>query len=279
MKRVRRNIRGERGFTLVELLSATAISAILIMSLNTVLYNAFNMRDRSYETAYNTSAQLYAVSVMKRDFKAMLPPGEGVAGDLVGEDVGGRGMPIAQIEFYAASGAFDSSQPWSDVQRVEYTLKEIPGLQQSGLEKDETLYLVRSVEQNLLAFSEEEAVYQPLLADVSGLMISYYDGDSWSDSWDSSELSEEEESELLPQAVRVQILITKPHDESAAETGQNQEQLERIEFIVPITVQAITQPEETDEEAEEPAANETPGGENNNNTNNNGGQNPGGGGR
>ncbi|MDP8243365.1 MAG: type II secretion system protein GspJ [Candidatus Hinthialibacter antarcticus] len=268
MKRVKRNIPGERGFTLIELLSATAISAILIISLNTVLYNAFNMRDRSYESVSRTSAQQYAVSVMKRDLKQMLPPSEALESEIIGEDIGGRDMPISQLEFYTTSGAFDSSQPWSDVQRVEYTLKEIPAMYESGVGPEDSLYLVRSIEQNVLAQTDDEPPVQALLADVRGFMVSYYDGESWSETWDSSEMAEDdEETALLPQAVRVQLILAKPSDEAAVDVNLKQQPLEQIEFLVPITMQSITQPEEDEETAETASSdgeNNNPNSENNN---------------
>ncbi|MGI6456913.1 MAG: type IV pilus modification PilV family protein [bacterium] len=40
-----RTFRNRKGFTLIEVLVAAVISAILILSLNTLLYNALHLRD------------------------------------------------------------------------------------------------------------------------------------------------------------------------------------------------------------------------------------------
>ncbi len=274
MKTNRPAAHSQSGFTLIELLSAAAISAILILSLNTVLYNAFNLRDSSVESSNKTSAQLYAVNLMTRDFKHMLPPGEGLAGDVFGEDLGGRSMPISVVEFFTSNGAIEPSEPWGDIQFVEYSLKEITALETEETRNDNVYYLVRSVEQNILSYTEEEPAYQPVLANVKGFLVSYYDGEVWADYWDSGEI-DEEETERLPQAVRVQILIEDKKDGSSIAAQSNQQRLEQIEFIVPITTQSITQPEDEQDEQEA-------GAEENNQENqdpNNDGQNQGGGGR
>lgn len=279
----KRRIDRESGFTLIELLSATAISAILILSLNTVLYNAFNMRDDSYDSVSRYSAQQYAVNIMKRDFKNMLPPSESLVGDLIAENAGGRNMPITQIEFYTTSGAMNDSGPWGDVQKVEYTVKEIPGLRPEDDDSSkEHLFLVRSVEPNVLTETENDPTYAPLLTDVAGFSVYFYDGSSWTETWDSSELSEsaseEEEAVLLPEAVRVQILVYKHPEDREKQNARDANTIEQIEFIVPITTKSITQPQEEEETSS--TSNDNSNGDNNGGQNpggdNNGGQNPGG---
>ncbi|MBZ0258792.1 prepilin-type N-terminal cleavage/methylation domain-containing protein [bacterium] len=285
MKKQNDRIGRASGFTLIELLTVTAISAILILSLNTVLYNAFNMRDNAYNSVSRYSAQQYAVNVMKRDFKNMMPPTENLIGDLIAEDAGGRNMPITQIEFYTTSGAMNDSGPWGDVQKVEYTVREIPGLRPEDDDSNrDYLFLVRSVEQNVLSETEEDPKYTPLLTDVAGFSVYFYDGSSWTETWDSSALSEsaseseDEETELLPEAVRVRIMVYKHPEDIEKQGARNANNIETIEFIVPITIKSITQPDEEEETNSDNGDNSggDTGGDNPGGDNNNGGQNPGG---
>ena len=83
-----------------------------------------------------------------------------------------------------------------DLQQVEYFVAANPdaGGHDAGI-------LVRTVDRNLLAETRDVPPKEPLLTDVSGIEVSFYDGQTWTDTWEVTE-----EAPTLPQAIRVRIL-------------------------------------------------------------------------
>ena len=93
------------------------------------------------------------VTFLKRDLQCVVTPTNGTSKVLSGGFRAGDGLtsagvsdPVA-IEMFTATGALSDSQPWGDIQRVTYELKNPADASAPG--KD----LYRSVLRNLLAAS------------------------------------------------------------------------------------------------------------------------------
>jgi general secretion pathway protein J len=183
------------GFTLIEVLIASTISAVLIVAMYAVFQGSLSLRESTYERVESALPRSYASQALRRDFAAMTPPSGILSGPLLGERNEENTRRTDSIEFYTASAAVATGEPWGDIQKVEYRLSDNePASAERGRD------FVRVVTRNLLATTIEEPPEQGLLTGVESLEFSYYDGDAWEDSWDST--AHQDES---PQAVRVRI--------------------------------------------------------------------------
>jgi len=219
-----------RGFTLMELLLAVAVFAIVLAALNTVYFAALRLRNRTQDGFDAALPVEQAVMTIKRDLAALRPPGSGpLAGQFqtttttnnntAMESVGVRLCP----DLYTGSGFIDEWTPFSEVQRVAYFLA-MPTNQSVGRD------LIRAVSRNLLPVNTDEVDRQFLLEGVQNAIFQYYDGSVWQDVWDSTTSSN------LPFAVRVQITMIPPDDTTGA-TALNRAP---IEFVVPIKTDVLT---------------------------------------
>ena len=83
----------------------------------------------------------------------------------------------------------------SEVQQVEYYIVTDAEAsdRRAGL-------LVRTVDRNLLAATREKPPEEVLLPGIESMEVSFYDGDSWKDSWEVTE-----DDATVPQAIRVRL--------------------------------------------------------------------------
>jgi prepilin-type N-terminal cleavage/methylation domain-containing protein len=239
--------RGRRAFTLLELLLATAIFAIVLVAINTVFYSALRLRDRTTAALAAELPVNQAMAVMRRDLAGTLPPGGTLAGDFKSgtgsSSVGNRnsssggttGAAMAQgstlsaaevgsLDFFTTGGALSETEPFGDVQEVNYQLVA-PADPLRALGRD----LVRTVNRNLLAISTPASQSQRLLGNVARLEFLFYDGSQWRNSWDTSNGDTN-----LPLAVRVRLLLARENP------GANDFNRQPMELLVPLVIQSGT---------------------------------------
>lgn len=207
------------GFTLLELLVAVAMFAIIALALHSVFFGALRLRERAHGT-FETRLQKDAVMEMiRKDLASTVAPVGILAGALTGEKGGTDGQRLDRLEFHTATGSVDDSSPWGDIQRVEYALVEpdTPGDQNEW-------HLVRNTTRNLLAPTEQEPEQQRLLRNISSLWLEYYDGEQWQDSWDSTARENE-----LPLAIRLQLQFLSVENRTPMP----------VELVVPVSVRAL----------------------------------------
>jgi type II secretion system protein J len=180
-------------FTLIELLIAVAISAIVLATISTLFFGALHLREKAAEAAEQTLPVDRAVAIMKRDLLAIVPPSGGLAGS-TGTDATTTGTTQpALLEIFSASGDVSADAPWGDIQKIDYML--LPPTNRTG---SAGLDLVRGVTRNLLATTPTPPEPHTLLSDVQTLRFNFYDGTNWNDTW-STTLSN------IPVAIRVSI--------------------------------------------------------------------------
>lgn len=219
-----------RAFTLMEILLALAVAAIILAVISTVYFNALQLRNRT-EQSYDDALPLqFALSVIKRDLLATMPPG----GTLVGEfqttpttessssmNLFPSGQQVSPF-IYTASGAIDESTPFADVQKVAYYL--VDPTNNNAVGRD----LIRVVSRNLLPANEEEATSQWLMGGIDSMDFQYYDGNSWINTWDSTTSSN------LPRGIKLQMVL-------APEKNRPNEYLQTpIEMVVPLLIQSVS---------------------------------------
>jgi type II secretion system protein J len=212
-------------FTLIEMVLAIGVAAIVLIAVNTVLFAALRLREATADTVDAASPIDQATTFLRRDLQCVVTPTNGTSKVLSGDfRVGnvtsdGVNEPVA-IEMFTATGALSDSSPWADIQRVTYELKDSTDRSATG--KD----LVRSVVRNLLTMTTPEVDDQLMLSGVASIKFSCYDGAQWQDTWDTTGVTSVNTN--LPLAVRVDIQMS----------GNNN--LQPIEMVVPIDSQART---------------------------------------
>jgi len=228
--------RGSAGFTLIEVLAATAMFAVLVGALYPVFHTAMRMREKAADVMEETLPRHYAAEVMKRDLRQVVAPVGILAGAFIGEKEEDGTCRRDRLEFHTASGAVGSKEPWGDVQRVAYYLAESPVSvsENKATENTEAYELVRAVTRNLLASTEEDPKEERLLKGVLSLAFAYYDGEVWQDSWDSTTVENE-----TPAAVRARIEFAP-----AAGNGREASPIEMV--VLPIAAKALTTEEDNE---------------------------------
>lgn len=206
------------GFTLLEVILAMAVGAIVILAIQTVFFGALRLRNTSQQRMDRELAIHRALEVIKKDVSGLMLPGGVLAADFqtstsytLNATVPGERI---SAEFFTNSGRIDASSPFADAQRVAYYLSPDP---QSG-----HFELVRSFSRNLLPVSEDQPEVQSLLPGVNSAFFDYFDGSGWTETWDSAVTS------TLPSAVRFTLQLA---EESATNTSST-----TVEVVFPISV-------------------------------------------
>ena len=107
----------------------------------------------------------------------------------------GSGEPVS-IEMFTATGELSDSEPWGDIQRVTYELRDpVSG----GNGKD----LIRSVTRNILSSTTPEVEDQWMMSGIQSVTFSCYDGAQWWNTWDTT--GQTSSNTNLPLAVRVDV--------------------------------------------------------------------------
>lgn len=203
-----------RAFTLVEMILAIGVAAIVLITINAVLFAALRLRDATTGVVDAAAPLDQTMTFLRRDLQCAVTPTNGTTKVLSGNfRVGnlnsvGVSEPVA-IEMFTATGALSASAPWGDIQRVTYGLK--PPADRAAAGKD----LVRSVARNLLTITTPEVEEQLMLSGVESIKFSCYDGAQWSDTWDTSGMTST--STNLPLAVRVDIQMSGNHNAGPVE--------------------------------------------------------------
>ena len=217
---------GRKAFTLIEVMLAVAIFAIVLAAINGVFYSALRLRYKASEAIEQSLPIQQTASIIKRDLQGLVAPGGTLAGPLqsgVATTSTGSGSSMDQqggTVIYTATGIIDETSPWANVQKVSYSLRQ-PLLQTSRGGKD----LVRLVTRNLLPIAQEEVEEQWLMGDVQQLQFYFYDGTGWRNTWDSTA-----ETSVLPKAIKVEIDLAQNDNTVKAP----------LELVVPVTVYVRT---------------------------------------
>jgi type II secretion system protein J len=192
----------QQGFTLIEMILAIGVAAIVIVTISSVFMAALRLRNDTQDFVDAATPVDQTLSIMKRDLACVVTPTNGttkvLSGDFrVGNVVStGSGEPVA-IEMFTTTGQMSEKQPWGDIQRVTYELRDPVTRNAAGKE------LVRSVTRNLLSSTPSTPDDEQMMGGVQSIAISCYDGVQWWNTWDTTGLTSANTN--LPVAVRVDI--------------------------------------------------------------------------
>ncbi len=214
-------------FTLIEMVLAIGVAAIVLIAVNAVLFAALRLREATSDVVDAAGPVDQTVTFLRRDLQCAVTPTNGtskvLSGDFKVGDVTSPGVPEpVAIEMFTATGALGVNAPWADIQRVTYELRQPADRSATGRD------LVRSVTRNLLTLTTPEVEDQLMLSGVASIKFSCFDGSQWQDTWDTTGLTSMNTN--LPSAVRVDIQMS----------GNGGATAEPIEMVVPIDSQSRT---------------------------------------
>jgi type II secretion system protein J len=210
-------------FTLVEVLLALAICAIVLVAINAVFATAIKLRDKTSRMVDDSLPVERTIDLLGRDLKSAVGPGGFFAGDFkCGASTMGSSMGLsgeaggAGLDFFTSTGVINDSAPWGDLQEVFYELKAPSDRDQTGMD------LVRCANRNLLATTTTTPDIQTLMSHIETVEFDCYDGSQWRNTWDTSNGDTN-----LPTAVRIRIFL-------AAKAGEEAAKQEPLEVLVPL---------------------------------------------
>lgn len=227
MKSNRTKRKDARAFTLIEVLLAVGIFAIVLFAINTVFFSALKL-ERATNRAVDARAPLnQALAILRQDLQGAVQPMTNST--LLPRDFKSGGSSSfgsksgSSLEFYTTTGVISDDAPWSDLQKVRYEL--VASTDRANSKGQD---LVRVVTRNVLATSTTQEEEQTLVGDVESVEFLCYNGSAWRSTWDSSG-----GDAGLPLAVRLSIQL-------AANDPSVRISREPLELLVPITTQALT---------------------------------------
>jgi type II secretion system protein J len=233
-----------QSFTLIEVLLAVVVFAIVLTAIHLVFHGAIRLRNKTTAALDNAAPLRHTLAILKRDLANLVVPGGTLSGQLqttstTGSQLGqsqsasqsrsaslsarlGASQGQSSPQFYTAVGILDDIAPWGEIEKVSYYLAD-PTDNTPG--KD----LIRTVTRNLLPTLQEESLDQWLMSGVQDIAFYFYDGAQWRDYWDSTT-----ETNGLPPAIKVQLQL------AAEDAAQGPAAMKLIELVVPLVVQART---------------------------------------
>jgi len=243
-----------RGFTLLEVILALIVLSTIALAVFGSLRVVFTARD-SATAALRESREMSATATLIRtDLEAAVAPGNEMFSQFIGGDEavasavgGGTAMTISasfggggeadSLLFQSSSGAADirfdhttvetlgeltiGGDSELDPQPVAADVHEIEYTRAADATNPDQTNLVRRVRKNLLAETAEEPVEQVILRNVASFDLRFFDGTTWTESWDSTTLDN-----AMPLAVEMVL-------ETAAAPPQRLVQVYRLSMATP----------------------------------------------
>ena len=232
------------GFTLLELMLALALTALLATVLYSSMYFGFKSRESATRSLDAVQKASIAFAMIAQDFDGALPPKGVLVADFTGSSAtygGGAAAPAAATGMGAKSSGLSTSNSSlngttgglhaasTDGQAVVlvsfYSSANTPHTDELGCDLRKVVFsietpegstkpaLVRRVYYNLLSSKAPEPRVQVLCRNVKSCFLRYNDGTLWRDDWDSKG-----QGDILPNAVEVSLELdapdSKPGDES-----------------------------------------------------------------
>lgn len=205
--------RKQRGFTLIEVLAATAMVAGLAASLYASLHIAFEARKQAVGLLEPVRKSHQSIDLIRADLRSAVTPKANPNNNLVlaGSFVGtsGQGMMGSgsdDLIFCGIPSDIEPAESVGEIKQIEYSCDPSP----DG--KDQVL--VRRITSNLLSPTTPEPKQEIICRGVKSFMLRYYDGMTWLTSWDSTT-----NGNVLPQAVEVTLELTAPSTEDMQKAG------------------------------------------------------------
>jgi prepilin-type N-terminal cleavage/methylation domain-containing protein len=188
-------------FTLLELLAAIALIALVGLSMFTTLRIAIRARDSAEALVEPVRTADIVFETIRQDLENAQPPRGTLASTTIGNDrTDDRNRESDDIFFYTTASGAQHVSGDGELRQVEYLV-----LPPDGSNAD--YRLVRRVTHNLLSQFKPPPDDEVLLRGIGGFNLRYYDPTTatWVDQWDSTQYDNN-----LPSVVEVSIDLDRP---------------------------------------------------------------------
>jgi len=212
--------RNRRGFTLLEVLVAISIFAVLITAIGSVFYSALRLRNTSIAAIEAQIPIEDAIGTIRHDLANIVAPGDLFCGQLQTVNISNALPGQVGPDFYTSNGELDGLTPWGNIEKLNYVLAApTNGPTRAG--KD----LYRAITRNLLPVTDQPQPQerQFVIGGVQNVTFQYYDGSSWQPNWDTTQVTN------LPAAIKVQLQMVG--DSASAPS---------LQLVVPIDILITT---------------------------------------
>jgi type II secretion system protein J len=222
----------QRGFTLLELLIATAVGAVVLLVIQTTYFGALRLHNTTHDRIAEDLVVQRTLGIVRRDLAGIMLPGGTLSGQLQSDSfssslTGSYGDRVSP-DVFTNSGKIDGWNPFSDLQMVAYYLAPASGAARAR-------NLLRVVTRNLLPVQESVPEEQVVLSGVESASVMFYDGYAWVDTWDS------EATSTLPTAIKFSLVMAARDSSQPAPAP--------IDLIVPVMVVTTTSQTQAEEES------------------------------
>jgi len=193
------------GFTLLELVVATSIFAIVIAATYSLFDSARGITTRAEFRAQLFQSARAALQAVEEDLRGAVMLGTAYDTGFIGTNAGSEKEPLDTLEFVSVNrytgAAYDVTQPevvrGIDVSKVGYRIEPDEKRKPHGLLRERPLELTPPGG----PVHRDEDV-SGIADDVVYINFRYFDSGQWTDSWDSTQ------THKLPQAVEVTVYIS-----------------------------------------------------------------------
>ena len=209
---MRRHRRLSPGFTLLEMMLAMAMIAVLAGSLYASLRIGFRAREHAEAALRPVRAADIALDLLGRDLQCIPPPRGILAGAFTGQDTRdtASGRDTDSLTFFTRAMSTADAAP--GIIGVQYALIA------AGDGGDPSL--VRSVTVNLLAPEQPAPLEEVVCRHATSFNVRYFDGTAWLDTWDSTA-----HGDTLPLSVEIIIEIASPAANRSEPVGHRYRQV------------------------------------------------------
>jgi general secretion pathway protein J len=168
--------RGDRGFTLIEVMIAISLAAVVMTIISGILISMLDNRDYlEAETDTYYTAQVI-MNLMARDFQSAFFTKNEETRIFQAENSSNLGEDMDEVSFTALSHfqwAKDVKE--SDQCEVEYFVRDIP--------EQKTNFLIRRLDTTIDEEPDEGGIEEELIEGVHSFNLRYYDRNDWIDDW------------------------------------------------------------------------------------------------
>jgi type II secretion system protein J len=191
-----------RGFTLIEMVTALLMVAMLAASMYASLQIAFRAQSAAEAAVEPARTADVAMELLRDDIQNAFPPStteNQILKVFIGTDsTDSRGGMSDTLEFCSTADAKEHAAANGELKQVI--------LKVNAPANSSDHILVREVARNLLTSGTEPKTDEEVICrGVAGFNLRYYDGGAWQDSWDSNT-----STIPLPLAVEVTLQLDRP---------------------------------------------------------------------
>jgi general secretion pathway protein J len=192
-----------RGFTLLEVLVASAILSLVLAALYGVFSRTLTSKRLAEERAVRARTARIALLRIGEDLQSAFPPGSNTA-RFVSRAHRATAFPEDTISFVSLTRVtLTSNNPEGDLCEIGYAVEPDPLVPTQR-------QLIRRVSSALAPDRNRADETVPLLLQVRGLRFRFFDGRSWQEEW-----GQEKTQNTLPQAVEVVLYLPGSREEVA----------------------------------------------------------------